>query len=179
MRTKAAKHFFVENGVILSMKRLFYHGAVVGTAIACLLAFTACGEQPEDNNDSKAFSPDSLIEDILSNVTFSGDLKKVDDESASFTFSFSEETEILLYRTDGYYADEFAVFTSDSASDADAVYDTVTAHVRDLKDSFTDYLPEEVPKIDDAIVEKYENYVILCITDDTDTAKDIIADYTD
>lgn len=161
------------------MKRLFYHGAVVATTIACLLTFTACGEQPDDKDDSKEFSPDSLIEDILSNVTFSGDLKQVDDESASFTFSFSEETGILLYRTDGYYADELAIFTSDSVSDADSVYDTVTAHVRDLKDSFTDYLPEEVPKIEDAIIQKYKNYVILCITDDTNTAKNIIADYTD
>lgn len=160
------------------MKRLHYYIAFVGTAIACLLAFSACGEQTEDNQNAKDFSSDSLVQDILSNVTFSDDLEKADDEAASFTFSFSVDTEILLYRTNGYYADELAVFTSASSSDADTVYDTVTAHIQDLKDSFSAYLPEEVPKIEDAILEKYENYVILCITDDSDTAKDIIADYT-
>lgn len=146
----------------------------VCTAIACasMLLFSGCGNKPS----TKEFNDDQLAEEILREVSFATPLSEVDDEDAAFMFMLPEDlsVDIDLYMATGTYADEFVIFDTDSADDAEKVKAIAETHISEIKASFSDYLPEEVPKIDNAILITHGEYVILCITDDHEKAASII-----
>ena len=46
-----------------------------------------------------------------------------------------------------------------------------------IKQQLTDYKPSETSRLDKAIIKEDGNYVVYCVTDDTDKANEIIDKY--
>ena len=52
----------------------------------------------------------------------------------------------------------------------------MTQHLEEQKKNFESYLPDEVPKIESALVEVKGDYVIVCVADKIDTIKKLQSD---
>ena len=50
----------------------------------------------------------------------------------------------------------------------------VQKYLDDQADSFQDYVPEETKRIGNAVLEQKNQYVVLCVSGDSDQAKEII-----
>ena len=76
----------------------------------------------------------------------------------------------------GAVADELALFEFESKEDAEAAVEQAQARVTAQSESFADYIPEEVKKLDSAIVKTYGRYLVVCVSGGTE-AGEIISEY--
>ncbi len=134
------------------------------------------GEQVEDNsaNEGKTIDVDKLIARILDRVTFEAELNPLEESVASGMIDVAEGTDLRIYMGNGTYSDELVVMTAPSESDAKQNQRKVENHLSEMQKQFEDYIPKEAKKIDNAVKVRCGCYVLVCVTNDSDTAKETI-----
>ncbi len=145
-------------------------------AVSCAAFAVGCGKGKEDKSveiDTKA-----LAQELQDSKVFSGKLELIDESATSFMVQAEEGTKVELYMgQDGSKADELLIMTGEDASSTEANKKAAETHAKDIAASFEDYIPEEAAKADDAVLVDQDKYVVLCIANDTDAAKEIINRY--
>ena len=79
-----------------------------------------------------------------------------------------------MYAGSGSTAEEVGVFTAKDSNQAKETMEDVQKYLDDQADSFQDYVPEETKRIGNAVLEQKNQYVVLCVSGDSDQAKEII-----
>lgn len=141
--------------------------AVILTLLLSLI--TGCGNKQDE------FDADKLLESLLKEVTYSGELKNIDDNAKMYFSELPEDTTVKLYTVGGYFADEVALLTFKDESNSAAAEKIIKSHVKELREQFLNYVPKEVGKIDNAVIFQNGKYIFLCITNDYKTAKNILS----
>ncbi len=80
----------------------------------------------------------------------------------------------VVYTSAEATADEVAVIEATDADAAARVKEAVETRVADQKDTFESYAPEEVTKLDNAVIEVAGNYVLFCVSGDADKARSAV-----
>ena len=81
-----------------------------------------------------------------------------------------EEYEVLVCSS-GALADEVAVFKMKDREDVEDMLDVVRERKQDLYDRFVDYVPEEINKINNAVIGSNGNYVYFVVSSNNSAAK--------
>lgn len=133
-------------------------------------------DQTENNekNAGKSLDADTLINDLLEQVEFETELSLLDDSVAEGMITTESGTKLQVYMGNGSYADEIVVMTAKNENDAKKNQENAKVHLDEMKKMFQDYIPKEAKKIEDAVRVRCGCYVIMCVTSDTDTAKEVI-----
>ena len=150
------------------MKKRILTCFAAAAAIACVL--TACGSKGGADIDMKKLSADlqgtitsgSLAEvssDILASTYFL-DMEKIDDSVAALN-SGASACEVAIVKCKD----------SDYVKEAEQLFHT---RVDNQSALFADYNAPEVAKLDDALIASSGDYVVLCVTDDPDSAQSIL-----
>lgn len=134
------------------------------------------GEQVVDNsaNAGKTIDVDELINQVLDRVTFEAELNLLEDSVASGMIDTAEGTDLRIYMGNGTYSDELVVMTALNEKDAQQNQKNAENHLAEMQKQFSDYIPKEAKKIDNAVKVRCGSYVVLCVTNDTETAKKTI-----
>ena len=140
-------------------------------AAAAMALVTACGDQ---KGKSAEVDTASLMDSLISDITYTEELKKLDADDISNYISVPEGVEAVMYMSSGSTAEEAAVFTAPDADTAKTVKENVEFFLDDQKASFEDYIPEEAQRIKDAVLICEGNYVVLCVSGSSDQAKQMI-----
>ena len=69
---------------------------------------------------------------------------------------------------------KIAVFEAVDGDAAKAVQEGMQARLSSQISDYGDYRPQEVPKLESAVVKTSGNYVVLCVSADNDAAADLI-----
>ncbi len=135
------------------------------SSLICVLMLVGCG-----TSTSAGQSAASEAETIISELNLSDKMDKVEDRIIKGLFFFEEGTlsDSAVYIANDKTADIVAVFQSD---DTAAVKEKVDAYLTTAKEQMQNYYPDEVFKIDNAIVEESGNQVILIVTNDIENAR--------
>lgn len=144
---------------------------VVAAALALTCVLSACG------GGKATIDIDALTTDVVTNAAFADEMSKLDTDTVAALYGIDYAVSESVYVSSGATAEEVAVFELKDSDDAQSALTAAQARIESQEASFKDYTPEELPKLKDAIVEAYGNYVIVCVCDD-DAAKDIIDGYT-
>lgn len=136
-----------------------------------IFAFAGCS-----GTQTKEIDIEKLANDLMEQVQFKDTLTKLDDDMISKLYGIDYAEEQIVYISTGATAEEIALFKLKDESDAQKAYDAVNKRLDYQKSSFELYIPEEMVKLDAAVVELYGNYVIFCVSDG-DTAKTVIDGY--
>lgn len=142
--------------------------------IATVLPLAACGKKKETNYDGEA-----LLQSLLTQVKFDDTLESVGDRALLYFGELPEGTTAKLYMGSGYFADEVVLFTLPSEKDQATAMEAARAHLAELEDQFSKYIPEEVSKIQKAVIWQGGKYLILVITNDHANAKLILDNASD
>ena len=134
-----------------------------------LLPFAGCKPAEEKEYDAPA-----LVQSILSQVQFADTLTDVGTSAAMYFQDLPEGTTVQLYIGDGYYPDEVALITVTDTAHKKAAKTSVDKHLEQIRNQFANYNPEELDKIDDALVWEQGKFIIVCITDAIDDVKTIL-----
>lgn len=99
-------------------------------------------------------------------------MDKVEDRIIKGLFFFEEGTlkDSSVYIANDKSADIVAVFQSD---DTAAVKDKINTYLSTAKEQMQNYYPDEVFKIDNAIVQEAGDKVVLIVTNDIENARKI------
>lgn len=161
---------------MIRKKRSAKYGIVLILLVGMVLMMTACTK--EEPKEWSSFTQ-PLAEALLEDVKFSQELAPVDMNLLTPMYGVEEAMlqDYAVYMSSGGTADEFAIFFAKDTETAKEITKFVEMRVEDQKSVMENYLPEEMSKLENAVIKSEGPYVILCVTDDAETAKDIIHGY--
>lgn len=150
---------------------------------ACLMMITTgCS-----NNSSSSQIESSVAEEksplsaditkkVMEEIEFPSMAEVSSDRLATYyDISADDIEEFSLYICgSGAYPDEIAVFKMKDTEKAEAVKALSESRKEKLVTTFTDYTPEEMYKLDDAVITVKGNYAIFVVCADNTKAKEII-----
>lgn len=133
-------------------------------------------EDSADATENKSVDAKAIADSLLSEISYTDQLSAVDLDTAKMFLNFAdvEINEAYIYESSGATAEEIVVLVckdSDSAAKAKSAFEQ---RVSEQTENFTDYVPEEVPKLNDAVIITSREYAILSVSGDSSKAKDII-----
>ena len=161
-------------------------------ALLTVLSFASCGqktemtERPQQQTSASAVHTDApqsaqaWIDLLSSELPFDDTMTKV-PEQANALYGILDE--------DGYTGDssllistmatpeEIAVFQTDAALSAEQLTALAQARLDRQKESYASYAPQEMPKIESAVVRTCGNYVIVVVCADNAMAQTILDTY--
>jgi len=125
-------------------------------------------------SSGKTIDAAALAESLTAEISYDDTLEAVDADTVSMYITLPDEVESVMYMGSGSTAEEVAVFTAPDEDTAKETMESVQEHLNDQTESFQDYIPEESKRVGNAVLEQRGKYVILCVSGDSDTAKEII-----
>lgn len=149
------------------------HRNVMAAALAVLILFSAagCGKKAD-------IAPADAVTRLAGSLTFTDQMTSMD--SADACRFYDVDTALVqdsaAYVGSGATAESLAVFQATDAEAASAIVDALEAFTDSWIKGYADYKPEEVPKLESAVLEQDGVYVVYCVTAAGDTAKAAVDD---
>ena len=163
-------------------------------SLCCAFALAACSEgttvtsseggEELSSAAKKNYSISEMGSLLRENATYEDDIQPL-GENATDAIEFvsvfygleqSAIAEAVFYSGSGATPEEICVIKA-AAGKINDVKTAMNNRVATLKQDFTDYNPEQMPKIDKAIVYVYGDYAVLSISCDDTQAKQVIENY--
>ena len=145
------------------MKRIF------AMTLAILLLLSGCAGTAEQEIDLEAVSTA-----VAQGNLFSDDMNPAQTDILLMLYGLSQDevAQVVGYVGSGATAEELT-----GADAAAKIAAQVQARVDAQLTSFRDYAPQEVPKLESAVILQKGNFVVLCVCADNAAAKEILAPY--
>jgi hypothetical protein len=133
--------------------------------LACILAalllllLAGCAAHPQK------IDVQSLADDLMNNAKFDEKPEELERSVISKHYGLDDSVEARAF-TASSTADEVCVVKAGSEKDAKAVYKLLQAHLDDLKESYANYQPAEVTRLDRAALRREGSCVVLLVSAD-------------
>ena len=148
------------------------------------MSLMACGSE-EKGNDEKANDSAKAITGAVADIAkklvdegkFTDEVVEVENAdmiNQKLDIDGEKTEEMVCYYGTGDSSNIVYVAKFKEAADASAAKSKLETYLSELKTANESYDPEELGKIDNAILEIDGQYAIMVISDDNDSAKDII-----
>lgn len=117
-----------------------------------------------------------LATQLATDVSYGEPLTELEPEAVERAFRVdpADVAAVDAYIGSGATVDEVSVWEATDDAAAEKIEKTLQERVDQRKTDYADYKPEEVPKLDKAILTRVGKYVVLCVTDDDATAQNVI-----
>ncbi len=120
----------------------------------------------------------SAAENIVSALAWDDELALVDDQVASSVYSIPDGLEdVALYLSSGATAEEVAVFSFSSEDKAKEMEQNLKSRIDSQIAGFSDYVPDEVPRLESAVIYRSGRYVAFCVSGDENAQKEVEAQF--
>lgn len=145
------------------------------TALLCALMLTllcACGSRTAQPFDA------SLVNTLLESDVFSEPLEPLDKDIACLLYQLDGEqtnlTDLRAQRSAGATYEEVALFTFETDADAAAAAAHMEGYLAARLADCKSYMPDQVPKLEHAVLTQRANTVLLVVADDWTAAAELI-----
>lgn len=157
------------------MKKMIRSLGALLLVLCSVISLAACGGGGTHTTESPVNAQD-LVETLLQKVQFDTELSDAGSNATVFFPELPEYALVTMYSGSGYYADELTWITVAQQSDMEQARKSVDKHLEQVLDQFRSYLPDEMDKIENAVIWQEGVHLILCITNDYKNAKAIMDD---
>lgn len=127
-----------------------------------------------NQNSEKEFSPEALAQSLVSEITYTAEMEQIPAEEIEWYVDLEEGVTGIMYMVSGVSCEEVAVFTAPDTDTAKAMVDNIEELLADQEDQNAAYDAKAAQRIQDAVIQQKGNYVILCVSDDSAKAKELI-----
>lgn len=145
-------------------------------AITAGILMAACSKTKDGTDENIVMDVATLADQIKEGITFKDDMSLLEDDIFSMVYNIDmgDIVNKKIYLSAGATAEEIAVIEGKDSESVGRIVDGLEQKIEDQKVNFESYMPEEMKKLEDPVLVKEGNYVILCISDDNEKALDII-----
>lgn len=146
---------------------------LVLVSVVMVMTLAACGGSKGD------FDVDALGNDLSTKITYKDSLGKMDLDTASMFLNLSDISVVkaAIYEGSGGTAEEIVVLECVSDADASKAEQVLKDRVSEQIESFADYVPEELTKLNAAVIKVSGKYAVLSVSDTPDEARKLIDQY--
>ena len=130
----------------------------------------------EASEPASSVAPADITAKIMETLTFDDEMMEIESDLIERQYGIDMdkvEAASVYVVSSGAVADEVAVFQAKSAEDVAEIETALHDRVETVMERFVDYLPDEVPKIEGAIVKTNGDYLLLVIHNDAIEAEKI------
>ena len=147
---------------------------IIALLLAAMTALTlvACGDKTSATVDAAGLS-----KALAERVQFDDTMTAVSADDLGFYLELPAKCEVGAYMSSGATAEEIFVVQCYDKTDAAAVKVSMQSFLDNQKQEMERYKPEEVARLNNAIFATYGTCVVLCVTNDTDSANTVIKEY--
>lgn len=155
-------------------KKIIFVATIVLILIAILIIIFI-----KKNNKDIQINVEELALKIAETNSFEDELIKVDYEMIlkDYNFNKDEIKELVSYQGSGATSEEIVILEVTDKSNLNSVKSKIETRLQERKEAFQSYLPKEVGKIDNKILKVQGNYIILCISNDSQTINGLLNEY--
>lgn len=135
-------------------------------------------KQPEPKVTASGTAVDigELTGRLLNEVEYETTLELMDSAVASSMVDIADSSVMELYMGEGTSSDELLIIQSMSESNAKQDQSAVEKHLKEMKKSFENYLPEQADKVGQAVIVRCGCYVLACVSSDAKHAQAMIVE---
>ncbi|MDO4167721.1 MAG: DUF4358 domain-containing protein [Eubacteriales bacterium] len=133
-------------------------------------------EEPQATASGAEVDIQELTNQLLNDVKYETTLELMDSSLADGMVNIEKGSTMELYMGEGTCADELVVVRATDEESAKKNQTAVEKHLKDMKQSFEDYIPEQADKIGRAVIVRCGVYVVACVTSDGKHAQDMIVE---
>jgi len=153
-------------------------GGKEDTAVSSNQEKVVIGEEKSEDtaSDAKTVDVKAIADSLNSDITYTDKLTEVDLDTAKMFLNIGDVAieESYIYESSGATAEEIVVIKCKDSDSAVKAKDAFIQRVKEQTENFTDYVPEEVPKLNDAVIAVKDVYAVLSVSGDSAKAKEII-----
>ena len=156
------------------MKRIL---PVLALLLLFVLLMAACASGAEKKPLPAA---EDLAKTLLDAGIFADELETVDPDIAALLYGFTEEDGVDLYcwlSASGGTAEEFTLFLCRDDAALAVARKSAEARLDNQKRTYESYAPDEVPKLEGAVVRVRDNILVLCVAADPEKAAKLLSSY--
>lgn len=138
----------------------------------CLMgSLTGCIE-----STNQQISVKNLAKELKTEISYQDELSTLDKDVAIELYQLDgvELEDCIVYVSTGATAEEIAVISVKSAADVSKVEKAFKERVKEQKNSFKNYVPKELKKLNEAVIKQEGNVVILSISNEDEKAETLI-----
>jgi citrate synthase len=145
---------------------------IFGIAAVLLILMTGCS----GSRNAKDVDVQTVADELINTITFQDQMSELNQDTALDIFGIAPDDVVkaAVYESTGATAEEVAAFESKDETAADRVKEKAEERIETQKAGFQDYVPAEMEKLKDPVLIQQGKYVILCVSDDNETAKKTI-----
>lgn len=127
----------------------------------------------------KAMNAEEVSGRLLKEITYQDELNAMDLDTAGMILNLADLDikNAAIYETSGWTAEEIVVLECASPAEADKAKTVLQTRVEEQKTNYTDYVPEELDKLNKAVIAESGNFAVLSVSNEPDKAKEILAEY--
>ena len=121
----------------------------------------------------------ALGNDLATKITYADTLTQMDIDTASMFLNLSDlnVAKAAIYEGSGGTAEEIVVLECADETDAKKAEEVLKTRVSEQIENFTDYVPEELTKLNAAVIIVNGKYAVLSVSDTPEEAKKVIGQY--
>lgn len=145
-------------------------------ALCLLFSLCACGK----NESPKAeMNPPTLCDSLLKSTAFSVTLEELPSTKASVVYGVEKESlaQAMLYHGPGTSKEQIVILQATSDATAESMITVLKSLVAEWIEADRDYAPQEVPKLEKAVLRQSGCWVVLVVANDPDAAAKIVGEY--
>ncbi len=147
-------------------------------AVLLALALAGCGSSANKNEVKKDVDVSALAAELVEKVKFeSEEMRELSADKLSFYVDVPEGAQAAFYMGEGMTMEEVIAVKCANEKDAVALKAAMESLLANQIDSARPYQPESVPRLENPVLIQKGVCVVLCVTDDADTAEQIIKGY--
>ncbi len=135
-------------------------------------------KQPEPMATASGAAVDiqKLTNQLLEKVKYETTLELIDSSLSRGMVDLVDDSVMELYMGEGTSADELLVIQSTSETNAKKDQAAVEKYLKEMKQSFEDYIPEQADKVGQAVIVRCGCYVLACVSSDAERAQEMIVE---
>jgi len=180
------QNYILRRSMTKKMKKRLYGVLVFIIVLLMISGLYGCSSQQEETGTPEEENPfdtiidaQALAEHLFENITFADELTKVDNDIAYEIYGMEKDVakDIAVYMSTGATAEEIAVFTVSSDNEALLVSTAFNSRIEQQKSGFENYVPEELPKLEKAVITQIDSAVVMIVCNDTDEANEAVGSY--
>ena len=154
------------------MKKLF---ALLLSA-ALVLSVSACGGAASSASDEKTMDIAAVAQQAVEATTYDDELTALSEKTAPnyYDLSFDGLEEYVIYvSATSATVSELAIFHCKDAAALDSAKAAVEKRLEKQRENYENYRPDELLRLDNALVKTSGNYLLLSVADDNTQAEEI------
>lgn len=137
-----------------------------------VVSLSACSKK----GTMKDIEVGTLAESLRNDIVYEDELSSIDLETAEAIYDITDIklADSAIYVGSGGTAEEIAVFQCETEEDAKKLETVLKSRVEEQTESFRDYVPKELEKLEKAVIVVKGKYAMLSVSNEDAKAKEII-----